>query len=248
MKTIILTVLALTAILVLMAQEVQITTPRGNVTLRVEGILPDGTTTTGKILKEVYAKLDKIDNLIKGKLNRSEQRSFDTIMDEILTLLEMIPVDQPVLLAVKPVLQQQDPVLTITPTPGINITITPPPEQVNVTPPQVEQKPPTPEKPRTDLKVTRPLITDPDFSDLLSRIKNQKFSDDKIRMLKTAADSFRFKVDQIVQLIKAFQFSDDQLEALRIAWLECADPQNKYRILDAFTYSSDKTKAEQIMK
>lgn len=248
MKKIILILLALTVALLIVAQEVQITTPKGSVSLRVDGIQQDGKTTTGKILTEVYTKLDKIDGMVKGKFNRTEQRNFDALMNEIFTLLEMIPVEYSVTLPIKPVLQQQDPVLTITPTPGINITITPPPEQVTNTPPPVEQKPPTTERPRPELKTTRPLITDNDFTDLLNRIKNQKFSDDQLRMLRTAADSYRFKVDQIVQIIKAFRFSDDQLEALRIAWPECADPQNKFRILDAFTYSSDKTTAEQIMK
>ncbi len=248
MKKIILILVALTAILCITAQEVQITTPKGSVSLKVDGIQQDGKTTTGKILAEVFTKLDRIDGIIKGKLNRSEQRSFDALMNEIYALLEMIPVEYNVILPVKPVLQQQDPVLTITPTPGINITITPPPEQVIAPPPPVEQKPPTTEKPRPELKSTRPLISDTDFGDLLTRIKNQKFSDDQIRMLRTAADSYRFKVDQIVQIVKVFRFSDDQLEALKIAWPECADPQNKFRILDAFTYSSDKTTAEQIMK
>jgi len=248
MKKLMLIALLLTAVLIVMAQEVQITTPKGSVTLKVDGIHQDGSTTTGKLLTEVYSKLDQIDNLIKGKLNRSEQRNFDNLMNEIFTLLEMIPVDHPVLLPLKPVLQQQDPVLTITPTPGINITITPAPEQVGGTPPRVEQKPPTIEKPRPELKTTRLLISDADFADLIARLNNQKFSDDKTRMLRTAAESYRFKVDQIVQIIETFQFSDDQLEALRIAWPECVDPQNKHKILDAFTFSSDKTKAEQIMR
>ena len=90
-------------------------------------------------------------------------------------------------------------------------------------------------------------MSDSDFSNLISRIQAESFSDDQMRVIRTAAKKHNFKVNQIVRIIDCFSFADDKITALGISYPGCIDPQNNYEILDAFTYSDDKSEAERII-
>ena len=90
-------------------------------------------------------------------------------------------------------------------------------------------------------------MPDSDFSNLVSRIRGESFSDDQLRVLRTAAKNYNFSCGQIVTLISCFTYSQDKMEALRITYPKVTDPRNNYTILDSFTYSTDKEAAEAIM-
>ncbi|MCD6578855.1 DUF4476 domain-containing protein, partial [bacterium] len=49
-----------------------------------------------------------------------------------------------------------------------------------------------------------------DFSDLISEINDADFSDDKINVIKTAADDNCFSVDQIKKVLKLLEYEDDK--------------------------------------
>jgi hypothetical protein len=109
-------------------------------------------------------------------------------------------------------------------------------------------QPLNPDKPHGQKPENTPsAMSDDDFRSLVSQIKTESFSDDKLRVLQTAAQDHKFNCNQIINLIDGYTYSADKLEALKIAWPKVTDPQNKYKILDAFTFSTDKEEAAKIM-
>lgn len=87
-----------------------------------------------------------------------------------------------------------------------------------------------------------------DFEALLKEIEDASFSDDKIGVLETALSNQMFTCDQVGRLIDAYDFSDGKVKALELTRSRLVDPQNKFKILSHYTFSSDKQKAQALLK
>jgi hypothetical protein len=229
---------------VLWAQSFNVNTPEGSVSMTINGVQTNGTTTSGNLIDQIGKKMEQLEKEIHVKLSKIDQKKAESIMNEIYGLLALLPANQSINISQT---VSANSATTTTPAGSVNINIT------GMNPVATETEP-VQEKPKP-VKVTEdPVLTtstrkampETEFNSLLNRIKGESFSDDQMRVLRTAAKNFRFSCNQIVRLIDAFTYSEDKLSALGITYPECTDPQNNYKILDAFTYSADKEAAEDI--
>ena len=81
---------------------------------------------------------------------------------------------------------------------------------------------------------------DDDFTDLISEIDDADFSDDKINVIKTAADGNCFSVEQIKKVLKLLDYDDNRLKAAKILYKTLSDKSRVFKIYSSFEYSSTK--------
>lgn len=206
----------------LFAQGVTLSTSEGLVTLSSTEAAADGRITTGSIIDTIASRLETLEKDYFIKLNKVDQLKAQKLVNEIYELLAQIPLST-------------DPVVISGTSPNISI---------NINTPGVAPKP----KPESASATNRKVMKDQEFSDLMTKISRQVFGDDRLRTLELVSQNTRFTVNQIVRIIGTFTFASDQLNALRICYPECVDPQNNYKILDSFTFSTDRDAAQKIME
>lgn len=98
------------------------------------------------------------------------------------------------------------------------------------------QRPPGPPPPPTG-----PIPANPaDFGVALAAVKSESFPGDRVERLKDVARDRHFTVDQVLQLIGAFDFPDRQVEVAVMLYPRTVDQQNWFRVYDVFTFSSHK--------
>jgi len=97
---------------------------------------------------------------------------------------------------------------------------------------------------RDDRRVVPPPptpISESDFSNLYNAVKNEKFSDTKMRMLKTSSDYYPFFTsEQVKRLALLFSFENDKLECAKYLTHKVLDVQNLPFIKDIFSFDSTK--------
>lgn len=186
---------------------------------------------SGQVIDQIVVKLEELQAKYSAKLNKLDGKRVNNIIDDIYTLLSLLPDNSDL---VKP----ETSTSTQTSQAGggtVNININTNESQTSQT---VAETTPVSNK--------NPMSAS-DFSNLINRINGESFADDQIRVLRTAAKNHDFSVNQIVRIIDCFDFSEDQISALELAYPGCVDPENNYEILDAFTFSEDKSQAERII-
>ena len=225
-------------------------TPEGAVSMSVTGV-PMGNPNSANVIDQIVDKLEKLEKEIHVKLNKLDKKKADGIMNDIYDLLSQLQYSEPegAAAASASASSSSSSSSSASGTANININISGMENQPqhgtqhqDRLPSQHQNKPPRP-----DNKPSLKPMPDADFSSLLSKMKSESFSDDQMRVLRTAAKNFNFNCGQITRILDSFSFSEDKLEALEITYPKVTDPQNNYTILDAFTYSMDKQKAESIM-
>ena len=87
-----------------------------------------------------------------------------------------------------------------------------------------------------------------EFSALLEAVNEASFSDEKTGVIATAAKGYQFSCEQVGQLIDAMSFSADKLKALDLTRKRLVDRQNGFKLLEHFTFSADKQKAQALLK
>jgi len=90
-------------------------------------------------------------------------------------------------------------------------------------------------------------IDDKAFDQLAQRVSAESFSDAKVRVVREAAATNHFRAEQVAKLLSAMTMEDDKLKALSSLAPKIVDPQNNFAIDGAFTFDSNKKKAEQIL-
>lgn len=80
----------------------------------------------------------------------------------------------------------------------------------------------------------------PAFGVLREAIGDESFDDEKLALLRDAVRYNVFFVDQAIQLIELFTFSDGKVEAGVILYPQVIDIENWYRVYGAYTFDSDK--------
>ena len=96
-----------------------------------------------------------------------------------------------------------------------------------------------------------PLIypmSDGDFSVLYNRVKDEAFADDKLNILRTAADENYFLVEQVEELLDLFAFEEDRLQVVRILNHNMLDRENCYRLYSKFEFSDSKESLNRILR
>lgn len=85
------------------------------------------------------------------------------------------------------------------------------------------------------------------FQELYQKVKGKPFKDERLKILREAARQSDFTCDEIVQLMKIFNFDDERLEALVILEPTIIDRENTDRIVDSMTFISGEEKAKNIL-
>lgn len=85
------------------------------------------------------------------------------------------------------------------------------------------------------------------FQELYQKVKDKPFKDERLKILREAASQSDFTCDEIVQLMKIFNFDDERLEALAILEPTIIDRENTNRIVDSMTFISGEEKAKNIL-
>ena len=90
-------------------------------------------------------------------------------------------------------------------------------------------------------------ISQEEFNGLINSIKDESFQENQLSIVQISARYNYFTVNQVVQVIDLFSFSDGKLTALEYLYPNVVDKFNSHLIINAFTYSSDKEKAQEII-
>lgn len=217
----ILVLLSMSAII--FAESISFESSSGNMKITVEGS-SSGNVQSETIINEIAVRLEKLENKYIPKLNKLDQKKAANLINEIYELLALLPED--VSVSVRST--------TSTPssqTQSANVSIS-----IDVNEPVIEEE------------VTyNKAMSESEFKQLLSNVENESFADDQTSVVRIAANSKYFTINQLVRLLDLFSFSDDKINIVRIVYPAVVDKDNAHNLLRAFTYSDDKKKVEQII-
>ncbi|RJS18039.1 hypothetical protein DRW03_26140 [Corallococcus sp. H22C18031201] len=94
--------------------------------------------------------------------------------------------------------------------------------------------------------VVQPM-PDASFQRLTAAMARESFAEDKMRILTSATSREHFVVAQVLQVLNQFSFSQDKLEVVRAMKPGLLDMQNSYQLYNAFTFSPDKKRLQEIL-
>lgn len=87
-----------------------------------------------------------------------------------------------------------------------------------------------------------------DFAALLAAVEEAGFSDEKTGVVSTAASSHLFTVEQVGALVDVMAHSSDKVKVVEILRGRIVDRQNNFRLLEHFSFSSDKAKVQGLIR
>ena len=230
-------IIILSFIISLFADNISISTPFGGMKINV-----DESSSKKKVsaVDEIADKLDVLQKDFCSKLNKLDRRRADKIIDEIYNLLSVLPADVMVTTGVS---DNNSATTTISSSSSssssnasTNVNI-----NMNIQDKSASGAPVVEEKPTSE------EMTESQFNQLLQNLKNEGFADDQTAVVRVAAQSQFFTVNQLIRLLNVFTFASDKIEIVRIVYPRIVDKENAHNLLGAFTYSSDKKAVEQII-
>ncbi len=193
--------------------------------------------TNANVVDEIANRLEILQNKYCSKLNKLEIKRTEKLIDEIYELLAMLPEDVTVTTkstTSTPVKQAQSA--------DVNITFD---MNDNQTEPEAEL---VKHKTLTDVELdTQKAMNESEFKQLLANVDDESFADDQTSVLRIAAKSKYFTIDQLGRLLELFSFADDKINIVQIVYPKIVDKDNSHNLLKAFTYSDDKQRVEQII-
>ncbi|MHB1847318.1 MAG: DUF4476 domain-containing protein [Deltaproteobacteria bacterium] len=86
-----------------------------------------------------------------------------------------------------------------------------------------------------------------DFDRLAQAISAEGFPENKLAVLRTAAQSAAFSCDQVGRLIDLYAFPNDKVKVVAITKGEIVDPQDAYTLYGHFAFPGDKDRVRQIL-
>ncbi len=92
------------------------------------------------------------------------------------------------------------------------------------------------------------IIPDEALRDLVENLEEAGFSDDQLRILRTAARRYRFRVRQVREILEVIDFEDDRLEAVRILWPRVVDKERGHELYEVFDFSDSREALERILE
>lgn len=84
------------------------------------------------------------------------------------------------------------------------------------------------------------VMNENDFRLLLSDLRQESFTQDKLSIIELVSDANFFTVSQAYQIIETIDFSEDRVEAFRLLFPSLVDKYNSYRLLSLFKSSIDR--------
>lgn len=86
-----------------------------------------------------------------------------------------------------------------------------------------------------------------EFQRLLAAVRDQPFGDDRLLVIELAARDHLFSVAQVVGLLDSLTFGSEKLDALRLLAPLIVDRANRFEIVGAFTFSSERREAAALL-
>jgi hypothetical protein len=80
------------------------------------------------------------------------------------------------------------------------------------------------------------------FNALVSAVKSASFDDDKVAVVRGAAQHNWFTSAQVATLVTLLSFGDGKVEAAAACWPRIVDPENNFVIYQKLDFDSDKEK------
>lgn len=77
-----------------------------------------------------------------------------------------------------------------------------------------------------------------DFTSMKNSISSKPFEDSKVQIAKQIIGSNCVSSAQVRDLMNLFSYEESKLDIAKFAFSRCTDPNNYYKVNDAFTYSS----------
>jgi len=81
-------------------------------------------------------------------------------------------------------------------------------------------------------------MTNSDFNQALASIKNKTFSDSRLTLAKQVTKGNCLTAAQIKQITNLFDFEDTKLEYAKFAYTFCSNPENYWKVNDAFQFET----------
>ena len=95
--------------------------------------------------------------------------------------------------------------------------------------------------------ITAEAMPSAEYGQLTSTLEEASFSSDQLRILRALPSNTSLTMSQSIALLEEFSFDNDKLNALRIIAPYISDRDQQYLLIEAFTFSSDKQKASDIL-
>ncbi len=115
----------------------------------------------------------------------------------------------------------------------------------SVTPPPTPNPSPVPQN--TGYNCFQPMDA-ASFSQALNTINNSSFDSDKLSLAKNIAQTNCLTSDQVYQIMQTFSFENTKLEFAKFAYPYVYDPQNYFKVNNAFEFSSSKNELSKFIE
>ncbi|MFZ5470333.1 MAG: DUF4476 domain-containing protein [Myxococcota bacterium] len=110
----------------------------------------------------------------------------------------------------------------------------------------VHEEAPPPPPPPPAAPAVYPM-GDGDFASLCEAIEDEGFAEQKVGVLRTAADSAYFTTAQVGKLVDLMAFSEQKVEVVAITKDKLVDRQNAFQLYKRFSFSEDKDKVKRLL-
>lgn len=85
-----------------------------------------------------------------------------------------------------------------------------------------------------------PPLSAEDFAKLMKSLKAESFDEGKASFVALFAQKGRLTCEQAKEILKAFSFDDDRVKSAVLLYPRVTDPENFFKVLDVFSFSSSK--------
>lgn len=106
-------------------------------------------------------------------------------------------------------------------------------------------RPNEPTVPATPVCLT---LSPAEMESLLTTIKKAAFDNNKLEIAEFAISKNCFTTDQIIAIIQTFSYDESKLKVAKMAYGQCPDQHNYFKVVDKLTFSTSKTELSQFMK
>jgi len=96
-------------------------------------------------------------------------------------------------------------------------------------------------------KVVPQAMNENEFSQILSRIEDESFDNDKMEIINMTLIDKPISLEQCNRVLKAFPFDDGKLKAMATIYKNVIDKSNGYSLVDNFVFPNTKSEAKKIV-
>ena len=214
----------------LIAENVTLESPMGTFKLSVDSSVEKSS--SQPIVDAIAERVEELESKFLTKLNKLDQKRAEKITEEIYELLALLPEDLYI---------------------SSNTTPPPPPPSqnesvdINFNVNETVSTNSFTEESIHEAKPANDAMSESDFMRLYNNVEEESFADDQLSVVKIAARSKYFTVNQLTRLVDLFSFSDEKIQCVQIIYPKVVDKENAHELIGAFTYSDDKRKVEKII-